>query len=261
MKDWIIEKRLIELNQNGKTIAENNKELFKEYHQDMLNGVSQDESEARALLILINSSLSKYILLHKFGLSEDCEGQEESAVCKIGLIKAIDSFNLDKGVGFSTYAVKVIQNELLMYYRNLKRFSNTISIEDCMMENFRGEPKIQYSHNFSENADFVDDIAEMDEFECQYENFIHLNPLEQRVVIYTFGLFNNPKLKQREIAIKIDKSRTRVSRLLCSAMEKLKILAVDENMLSEEQIVIKNKILKDIYQLEPRENSKEVLYK
>lgn len=253
MSDWRIKERFLQLSKNGKTRSENNRDLLQEYYQDKINGIATDKSEARTLLVLTNESLIKYVLAIKFNLNGVCEDFDEYTECKLGLIKAIDNFDISKGVEFSTYAIKVMQNELYMYYRKLKNSANLadyekISIEECMMEKYCGEPKPQFAHNFSTDADFLADIFNEELIRQVLTNFIHLTPLEQKVLVYTFGLFNNKRLKQREIAVIINKSRGMVSKLLNTAIKKLQVLSMDEDNLTPNQLKLKHQLQNEVHQ-------------
>lgn len=256
MKDWIIEKRLNQLRSNGKSPAENNRDLLLEYAQDRKNGVLKEESEARTLLILFNNALINYVIYNKFCIIDKSDCGDEYSVCKLGLIKAIDKFDIDKNLEFSTYAVKVIQNEMLMYYRKENSVSNIaehdkISIEDCMMEEFKGEPKLQFSHNFSEEPTFIDEVILKDEINNQYKNFVHLTPMEQIVIIQSFGLFNVKPLRHKDIGDRYGKTRSCISNILIRGLRKLKILASSDEKLTDEQKILKYKIKNKVYDLNP----------
>ena len=50
----------------------------------------------------------------------------------IGLIKAVDTYSLNKGVRIATYASKCIENELLMQMRNNKKINKNISLNESI---------------------------------------------------------------------------------------------------------------------------------
>ncbi len=232
----------------------NNKTLLIEYNQNLKNNVPKEESEARTLLILLNDSLINYVLYNKFNLFDYSETLDEYSICKMGLIKAIDKFDISKNVEFSTYAIKVMINEMYMHYRKINSASNSIehnkiSIEDCMMEDFGGEPKLQFSHNFSQDADFVEDVMLKDDFEGVCKQFVHLKPIEQKALILAFGLFNVRPMKHQDIADKFGKSRSYISKIITASTQKLYLLSANDSSLTEEQITEKYKIQKQVYEL------------
>ena len=256
MRDWIIQKRLNELRNNGKSRAENNRALLLEYAQNKREGLASEESEARTLLIMFNDALINYVVYNKLCLNDYGDTLDEYSICKVGLIKAIDKFDLNKNVEFSTYAVKVMKNEVLMHYRKEKSMANVaehekMSIEECMMEDFRGEPKLQFAHNFSEEPSFIEEIILSEEINRQYKNFVHLKPMEQTVIIQAFGLFGTTPLRHQQIADIYGKSRSRISNLLISGIRKLQLLSSDFSKLTDEQRILKYKIENEVYELDP----------
>ena len=144
-------------------------------------------------------------------------------------------------------------NEMYMYYRKINSMANTIerekvSIDDCIMEDFKGEPKIQFSHNFRDDG-FIDEVMRKDEFEYVCRKFSHLKPIEQEVLIYAFGLFGVEQMRHQDIAKIYGKSRSYVSKLSDGAIKKLYVLSTDDDKLTEEQKLLKFKTQNQVYEL------------
>lgn len=239
MKDIKLKKRLDELcGKNGYISNENNIILFNEYERDKANNVSKQDSEARALLILGNLKLVYFILNSKMGISYVSSSLEEFSVGELGLIKAVETYQLNSNIKFSTYAIKVILNEVMMYYRNmnLKKCvpeNSKVSLEDCINE-FGDTFSLKIvDENYIE--DFVKQIEDNEMIDKIIKNMKYLKYYEQTAIIYTFGLFGKDVLTQHEIAKIIKLSRPSVSRLLSQGLRKLKILIQNINELSAEE--------------------------
>ena len=142
----------------------------------------------------------------------------------IGLIKAIDSFNPQNGTRFATYAGKCLQNEILMYFRSLKKLSVETSLSDAVETDKDGNPL-----TYMDIVSIDDDIAEKIELKINTEKLLFgidtkLDKREKQIIILRYGLgFSKPKT-QREVAQKLGISRSYVSRIEKSAIEKLRTL-------------------------------------
>ena len=255
MRDWVVGQRVNKILSKGKIDANTVIQLFKEYEQDKLNGVAKEDSEARAVLILGNSSLVSFVLMRKFHFSYSNCDIDEFSVGKMGLIKAIDNFDVNLGAQFSTYAYRVIYNEILMYYRKQGELANTterdkISLEDCYLEDSKSEILPQYAEALSEQATFIDEVMTEDFMNRLPKYLVHLTPIEQISVVYTFGLYGNDTLRQWEIAKKINVARSSVSKAANNGLNKLKAMLLEEQLLSDEQRVLRYKILRENYPLD-----------
>ncbi len=255
MRDWIIQRRLRELTKEGKINGEHIIKLFEEYEQDLINGTPKEDSEARTLIVLANSSLISFILTKKFGLQPPAVDCEEYSVAKLGLIKAVDKFKLEQGLQFSTYAYHVIYNEILMYYRKINSVSNTfernkMSIEECYLEDSKSEIKPQYANSLKDEYDIAEEVALKDVLEKALYQFIHLNPTEQIALIYCFGLGQNDKISHSQLSKKLGKSRSLISKCVETGIEKIQLLLQDSSTLNEDLRQKRRKILHSTYPLQ-----------
>lgn len=87
----------------------------KKYLEDFMAG----DEEARNILIERNLRLVAHIC-KKYNI-QNLDNEDLISIGTIGLIKGINSFNLDKGVRLATYAARCIDNEILMYLRSTKK--------------------------------------------------------------------------------------------------------------------------------------------
>ena len=254
MKDYLINKRLKQLCGNGHLSNKDNIALFNEYKQDRLKGV--EDSDARTLLILGNQRLVFFVLKSKFGLDVSDTSIEEVGVAQIGLVKSVDTFNVECGVNFATYACRVIINEVRMYYRKLNNKSNygeqtKIFLEDYITDKRVDGAPICVGDTLSDDENFIEQVAEQDMFNIAVKNFKYLTKNEVFSIIHYLGLFGQERKSQAEIADMLNISRSYVSRHISRGLKKLKILTSNEENLTYEEknmryILLKRGVQNDI---------------
>jgi len=240
MKDIIIKNRLNELCEKDCLKPESVVDLFNEYERDKQNNIPIKDSMARTILILGNDKIVFFVLKNKIGLNYISDTSEEVSIGRFALIKAVDTFKVNSGVKFSSYAIKVIQNEILMYYRkDNTRIKNQISLEDYLNNQDDKDKTLRIIDTLRDNEDSVKKIIDKELINVIIKNIKYLNDDEKTTIIYSFGLFGKNKLPQREIAKIINKSRTYVSKCLKTGTKKLKVLSLSECELDENQIILK----------------------
>ena len=180
----------------------------------------EEGEEARQLLILHNLRLVAHIVRKYYSQSKNQE--DLVSIGTIGLVKAVDTFNIENGARFATYASKCIQNEILMSFRAQKKHSSEISINETIDIDRDGNP-LSYMDVISSEEDMADEvdrkIMTTKALSC-IKTCLSLR--ERQIIIMRYGLFGTEELTQREIAEKLGISRSYVSRIEKSALEKLK---------------------------------------
>ncbi|SHG67378.1 RNA polymerase, sigma 27/28 subunit, RpsK/SigK, partial [Thermosyntropha lipolytica DSM 11003] len=138
----------------------------------------------------------------------------------IGLIKAISTFDEDKGVRLATYAARCIENEVLMHLRNIKKNKQEVYIYDPIGYDKEGNEIsfIDILTNDNEIIDIVDARMQEDKI---IKKMSVLTPRERQVIEMRYGLLSGIKKTQREIAKKLGISRSYVSRIEKKALKKL----------------------------------------
>ena len=111
--------------------------------------------EARQKLILHNLRLVAHIVRKYYSTSKNQE--DLVSIGTIGLVKAVDSFNIDNGARFATYAAKCIQNEILMNFRAQKKHSSEISINETIDVDRDGNP-LAYIDVISSDENVAEEI-------------------------------------------------------------------------------------------------------
>lgn len=187
------------------------KELFIRCHEG--------DSEARSELIEHNLRLVAHIIKKYY---TGCKDQEDLlSIGTIGLIKAIDTFNPDNGTKFATYAGKCLQNEILMHFRSQKKLMSETSINDAIEYDKDGNP-LTYMDIICVEDDIIDKIELKSKSELAFKAIkVCLSSRERDIIIMRYGLAGKPPETQREVAKKLGISRSYVSRLEKSAIEKI----------------------------------------
>ncbi len=195
--------------------------LEKEEEEALFVKMEEGDMTAREKLIEHNLRLVAHII-KKY----DCDIRDQEdliSVGTIGLIKAIDSFQPSFGNRFATYAGKCVQNEILMYFRSQKKFSVETSLSEAIEVDKDGNPLTIFDVMRVE-----DRIVEEIELKGKMGLALYavknlLNDREKQIVCLRFGLCGNKPLTQREVAKKMDISRSYVSRLEKAALQKIRV--------------------------------------
>lgn len=181
--------------------------------------MQQGDMKAREKLIEHNLRLVAHIVKKYYTSNKNQD--DLISVGTIGLIKAIDSFDITNGARFATYASKCLQNEILMYFRSQKKSACEVSINETIDTDKDGNP-LTYIDIIS-----VDDtIAEDLDLKFKSRRALEivnniLEPRERQIIIMRYGLGGAPAITQRETAAKLGISRSYVSRIEKAALEKI----------------------------------------
>ena len=183
---------------------------------------TEGDLEAKHVLIERNLRLVAHIVKKYQTLEEDNE--DLLSVGTIGLIKAVVTFNPDKSVRLGTYAARCIENEILMHFRARKKSSREISLYEPIGTDKEGN-EIQLFDIIETDEDDAHRKAELkDDIRMLYQKVeSELSARERLVLKMRYGLYNEEEYTQREIAEQLGISRSYVSRIEKSAIEKLRV--------------------------------------
>ena len=176
-----------------------------------LQKYQEGDSQAKNILIEHNLRLVAHVVKKYQGTGEDTD--DLISIGTIGLIKAVTTFNPQKASRLSTYAARCIENELLMYFRAKKKHSKEVSLYEPI-----GTDVIE-----SAPVDIVEDcyIRENTDYLLRSLKKV-LSDKEYQVICCRYGLFGMEEETQREIARKLCISRSYVSRIEKTALQKLR---------------------------------------
>lgn len=140
----------------------------------------------------------------------------------IGLIKAVDSFDYGKGIRLSSYAARCIENEILMFFRSMKKSAQDVSMNEPIDSDKDGNA-LTLMDTMAVEDDIVDDLDSKMKIEQMKRYLVEeLTPREQRILRLRYGLTPGAKpMAQREVAAKMGISRSYVSRIEKKALSNL----------------------------------------
>lgn len=182
--------------------------------------MKKGSEKARNKLIEHNLRLVAHIIKKYY--SNSSEQDDLVSIGTIGLIKAVSSFNYEKGTKFATYAARCIENEILMYFRNKKKYAQDVSFSDPIDTDKDGNA-LSVIDTLADDRSVSEDIENKLIFENLY-NVIdsELLPREKEIIYLRYGLQGKKSYTQREIAKNLGISRSYVSRIEKKALETLK---------------------------------------
>lgn len=194
--------------------------LSAEREAELLEKSRNGDNEARNELIEHNLRLVAHIVKKYYNTGADQD--DMISIGTIGLIKAVSTFNTDKGIHLATYASRCIENEILMFFRNQKKTAQDVFISDPIDTDKDGNTLtlIDVIADKSDIADEIDTKIKVEKLRVILP--VCLTERERLIIEMRYGLFGREELTQREIAKKLNISRSYVSRIEKSALEKLR---------------------------------------
>ena len=194
--------------------------LSAEREAELLEKSRNGDDDARNELIEHNLRLVAHIVKKYYNTGADQD--DMISIGTIGLIKAVSTFNADKGIHLATYASRCIENEILMFFRNQKKTAQDVFISDPIDTDKDGNTLtlIDVIADKSDIADEIDTKIKVEKLRVILP--VCLTERERLIIEMRDGLFGREELTQREIAKKLNISRSYVSRIEKSALEKLR---------------------------------------
>lgn len=187
------------------------KPLSAQKERECFEKMKENDREARELLIKHNLRLVAHIAKKYYSSTNDQD--DLISIGAIGLIKAIESYDFEKGIKFATYASRCIENEILMHFRSLKKSANDVYINDTIDTDKDGN-SLSFSDILADDGNVLDVVelkCKSDELYKYVENV--LTEREKKVIMMRYGLYGGVPLTQRETAKKLNISRSYVSRI------------------------------------------------
>ena len=187
--------------------------------RECLERMRNGDRAARNELVEHNLRLVAHIVKKYYAASG--EQDDLISIGTIGLIKAVETFSLEKNTKFATYASRCIENEILMYFRVRRKTAGDVSLE-APIDTDRDGNSLTLMELMSDEEDIIGRLDLTLKAEKLRRIFGILEPREQQVLRLRYGLNNRQPLTQREVAKKLGISRSYVSRIEKHAIEKLR---------------------------------------
>lgn len=193
--------------------------LSKEEEDLYVERANLGDKEARSKLIEHNLRLVAHIVKKYDNKNEDTD--DLISIGTIGLIKGVDSYSKKKNTRLTTYAARCIENEVLMHFRNNKKRSKDISINESVGFDKEGNEITILDILKTPTPDYALDLHKENNIEDLKKYLSVLNKREKEIIIDRYGLDDNDEITQKEIAKKLGISRSYVSRIEKRALTKI----------------------------------------
>ena len=187
------------------------KPLSKKEEERAIEKMMNGDEEAKKLLIERNLRLVAHIIKKYY--SNYSEQDDLISIGTIGLIKGVNSFKPEKGTKIATYCARCIDNEILMHFRGNKKLSLETSFDDPIDTDSEGNP-LTLIDIIAVDDTIIDDL----DTKCKLIKLIDIinnmpDSREKQIIIERYGINGCKPLTQKEIAKKLNISRSYVSRI------------------------------------------------
>jgi len=182
--------------------------------------IQKGDEEAKAKLIEHNLRLVVFLAKKYENTGVDLE--DLVSIGTIGLIKGINTYNMDKNIKLATYASRCIDNEILMYLRKNKKTKTDISFEDSLSFDGDGN-ELHLEDILGTDSNIVTKPLD-DEIDKKILNE-ELSKLDQRdreIMSLRYGLNGKEEMTQKDVAKKLNISQSYISRIEKKVIKKLK---------------------------------------
>lgn len=196
------------------------KPLSEKQEREYLEKYASGDLEARNKLVEHNLRLVAHIIKKYYGTQS--EQDDLVSIGTIGLIKAINTYDMNKNIRLSSYASRCIENEILMHFRNAKKSSQDISLNETIDTDKDGNPLtlldiMSVDDNIIDELDFKLNSKKLGQFMNE-----ELNSREKTIIMLRYGLGGQEPMTQKVIAKQLNISRSYVSRIETKALKLLR---------------------------------------
>lgn len=185
----------------------------------MLEAYAEGSQEARAVLIERNLRLVVYIA-KKFE-NAGVNVEDLISIGTIGLIKAVNTFKIDKNIKLATYASRCIENEILMYLRRDVKRKSEVSLDEPLNVDWDGNELLLSDILGTENDIVSTRIEEEVNRKLLYHALTKLSDRERQIMNMRFGLKSGREMTQKEVADMMGISQSYISRLEKKIIQRL----------------------------------------
>lgn len=177
----------------------------------LLEEYAEGSQEARGILIEHNLRLVVYIA-RKFD-SAGVNVEDLISIGTIGLIKAVNTFKMDKNIKLATYASRCIENEILMHLRRNVKLRSEVSLDEPLNVDWDGNELLLSDILGTENDVVYHHLEDEVNRKLMYMAMKKLEPREKELMEMRFGLKTGKEMTQKEVADQLGISQSYISRL------------------------------------------------
>lgn len=203
------------------------KPLSAKEEKSCLDAYQRGDTKARDILIERNLRLVAHVVKKYQGLPDDLD--DLISIGTIGLIKAVMTYDPQKGNRLAAYAARCIDNELLMYLRSKKKTAREISLYEPIGIDKEGNEIHLLDIVENEGEDIAEQYNRKEDAKRLYLYLgSELKEQEKQVLLLRYGLGGKEEFTQKQVAAKLGISRSYVSRIEKNAIEKLRLRFADK---------------------------------
>jgi len=187
---------------------------------ELLRAMERGDKRARSELIERNLRLVVYIARRFDNTGVNVE--DLISIGTIGLIKAVETFQLSKGIKLATYSSRCIENEILMHLRKIANQKTELSFDEPLNTDWDGNELLLSDVLGTENDIVMRPIeAEVDQ-QLLRQSVERLEEREKQIITMRYGLDGRPEKTQKEVAEELGISQSYISRLEKRIIARLK---------------------------------------
>ena len=185
--------------------------LKKDEEEALMKKLANGDMSVKATLIERNLRLVVYIA-KKFETS-GVNIEDLISIGTIGLMKSVNSYNLEKNIKLATYASRCIENEILMYLRKNNKIKTEISIDEPINTDSEGNDLSLADILGTDNDSLFKSVEDSDNKKVLLMAIQRLNKREKIIMQLRYGFGGNDELTQKEVADKLGISQSYISRI------------------------------------------------
>lgn len=195
------------------------KPLNKSEIYELFRKMEQGDQTAKEKIAMHNIRLVIYEVVNKFKFVK-YDKKDLISIGNIGLMNAINTFDISRNVEFATYATRCIDNEILMHLRNTKKDKNIDSLDRTINYSNDGN-ELKLKDVLKDNTNVEDDYTHNEVHSILRNAINNLPDRDKQIIMMSFGFYDDYRYTQYEIAEKLNLSQSYVSRLIDKIVKRL----------------------------------------
>ena len=185
--------------------------LSKEVLYELLKEASNGNMSAREKVIIYNKRLVLYRLSTRFEYTA-YDKEDLMSVGTLGLMQAVDSYDISKGTEFTTYAIKCIDNAILRYINKYNKYLTEASLDDTIYYDEKGN-EIKLGDTIKDNTNIEEEYDELETYKIIRELINQLSERDRIIIMMNFGFYDDIVYSQKDIATLLNIPQSSFSRL------------------------------------------------